>query len=160
MISFNRNRKQSGKLAKIVGDQFENLLQISAIKHRIEFIKIPSGHKTIKVKGKLIHQRVRTPFDFIFVKNGKSVYFDAKTIESGNFCYSDLKSHQVNSLYNLEMQNVVAGYVIYYRDINQVIFYKASILRALKQRDSLKLDQGLYLGKEQEIDLNLLLHLF
>ena len=136
-------KRQAGYKSKNAGDYFENMLHFFGTCQRIEVVRIPNGCKVVKIRGKLVTIPIKSPFDFIIVKNGIAIFLDCKTVESGNFCYSDLTQHQVNGLFNLERQGITSGYLIYYRNINKIIFYKASVLSSLRPKSSLDERSGL-----------------
>lgn len=148
--------KIGGFKAKQAGDYFESLFSFFAIKAKATVIKLPDGCKRVFYNGKIKLLPMQTPFDYILAKNGKTIFLDCKTIEDSNFSFSKLTTHQVDSLFSLEKKEVLSGYLIYYRKVNKIIFYKASVLKKLKPRESLKEQDGLVLGNNQSIDLDLL----
>lgn len=143
--------RSSGLAAKRAGDYFEDVIAKYCMAQKIEFVKIPTGCKIVYTPRGLKPIFIQTPFDYILFKDGKSVCLDCKTVESGNFTFSMLKSHQVLSLHKISKQNINTGYVVYYRDTGKVIFYNSTQLMNLKPRQSL--DQGALLGDVKNIDL-------
>lgn len=150
---------RKGYKAKKIGEYFENLIIFFTESQRIAVIKIPQGCRLVKNKfGKLIPLLVKSPFDFFIVKNKKAACFDTKTIESGNFSYSEIKQHQVSELLNIELQGISSGYLIYYRDKNAIYFYKASEIKKIKPRESLNKENGILVGDNQQINFDLILN--
>lgn len=150
------SRRLAGLKAKIIGDQFEGLIMFHALRQRYECVRIPNGAVMKKIQGRIIPVPVKSPFDFILAKDSKVAFFDAKTIESGNFSYSMLTGHQVENLSKLEAQGISSGYLIFYRESNVAVFYKAETLKSLKRGQSLKIETGIILGNRDKIDFKLL----
>jgi penicillin-binding protein-related factor A (putative recombinase) len=149
---------KKGYKAKKIGEYFENLILFFAKGQRIAIIKIPEGCKVVKNRfGKLIPLLIKSPFDFFIVKSGKVACFDTKTIESGNFSFSEINQNQIRELLNIEQQGISSGYLIFYRDRNRIVFYKASIVQSIKPRESLKEEQGIAVGDNQQVNFNLIL---
>lgn len=146
------NNRTRGYKAKKNGDGFESKIKFSANKLGWECIQIPTGAKRFRNKIFL----VKSPFDFILVKNTKSLFFDAKSTEDNNFSYSKVNQTQVTNLINIERQGCYAGYVIRYGKDDACYFYSASALRTLQRRSSLERENGLYLGPSSSIHFDLL----
>lgn len=154
----NPNRALAGHRSKGYGQLFENMIKMSCIKTSIFAVKMPDGCRTIMTKfGVPALRRVHTPFDFMLIAEGMTCFIDAKTIESGNFSYSMLEQHQVHALLKIHDHNVSAGYLVWYRKKNEVIFYRASLLYHLKPNDSLNPESGINVGVGENFNLNLIL---
>lgn len=156
MSSRKNGRTGKGWKSRYAGEYFEGLLESHAKYSNIGLIKIPTGCKIVKIRGKLVPIKVPTPFDFILFKNAKTICLDTKTIEDGQFSYSEIKQHQADSLMLAFDSGVNAGYLIYYRDKNEVIFFNAKQLKELRPRSSLKKAEGLLIGDNQSMNLDLL----
>lgn len=149
----NINKRRGGYKSKSAGDYFENLLSFFSKSQRIKALKIPSGMRIVKMQGRLVQIPVQTPFDFVLFKNGRVCCIDCKTIESGNFNYSMIKRHQATELLEIEQQGVSAGYLIYYRDKNRVVFFRAKQLLDIVPGSSLKEENGILIGDNQSMNL-------
>lgn len=143
----------AGRKAKANGEHFENIFQWSARKFGAAVIKIPSGCRWVSGTRAM---PVQTPFDFIVCYNSKAITVDTKTIESGNFTKSMVKIHQVSQMLPIERQKIHAGYVVWFREQNKVVFFKASQLIDLKRWCSLKIDDGIGVGSAQQINFEVL----
>jgi penicillin-binding protein-related factor A (putative recombinase) len=141
-----------GAKAKFWGANFENLLSLHCRLNKIAFEKIPSGCKWV---GKMAVPQ-KTPFDFIAAKNGRAVVFDAKTLDRETFPKSSCEPHQVEALHSFEMSKLTAGYIVFFRPINSVVFFTASQLKGLLPRYSLKATDGISLGTGSELNLGVL----
>lgn len=139
-------KRISGHKAKGYGDLFENMIRSQCNRESIVCVRIPSGAKMIKMRGVLVPLPVRSPFDFVIAQGGKCCFIDAKTIESGNFSHSMITGHQLEALLSLHNQGLSAGYLIWYRDKGRVCFFNAGDLKALKPRESLTADDGIFVG--------------
>lgn len=140
--------------SKKVGNAFENILERHAINIGAKLTKMPNGCKWVMKRA----IPVKTEFDFILAYQGSVLIFDAKTLKVGGFSHSTITPHQMNALHEFECQGIHAGYVIWYRGSDQVSFVKASTLRALRPRCSLKPDDGLLLGSVRDFDLRTILN--
>lgn len=133
------------------GNGWENdLVKLVQLKGWVS-IRIPDSCKRIG-RGKIVP--IRSPFDFCFAKNGVVVFADAKTLEGPTFANSSCNRSQLAHLIALETAaRCVAGYVVFHRSINRVIFYRASILWALRPGNGLRITDGIDLGSLHDLDL-------
>lgn len=99
----------------------------------------------------------KSPFDFILAKNGRVILCDAKSIDAKNFSKSSCKPHQIDSLYGFEMSGLTAGFIVWLRAVDQVVFFQASKLKDLPPRCSLKTSDGILLGSVNTLTLEGLL---
>lgn len=148
------SRSIGNKKAKHNGDLFEVQLARQARAHGWKYIKIPMGAKMVG-PNKII--RVRTPFDFVFVKKGKAIFADAKSFNKKTITYSDLTHHQVQELMDMEDQDHKAGYIVHFRPAKQIVFFPASMLIALKSRTSYDHTEGFLMGNLDLINFDCLL---
>ena len=100
----------------------------------------------------------KSPFDFIIAKNGKAVFFDAKSLDATTFTRSACKPHQIDSLAGFEMSGLTSGFIVWLRQSNEVVFFRASQLKALPPRCSLKSSDGILLGSIETLTLEGLLN--
>lgn len=144
-----------GLKSKINGLQFEQMIQNRANRDGVLFIKIPDGCRRLPGRFQRIIP-VTTPFDFVFISEGVSVFADAKSFDKSQISYSMLTSHQVTALNNITRYKAKAGYLVFHRDCDQVRFYSAEKLYILRPRESVKLTDGILLGASESFNLNLL----
>lgn len=147
------NRRIAGRIAKKSGEVFENILKSTAYRQGFYPIQIPTGCKTIG-PGKII--RVRTAFDFIFVKKDLTLFIDAKSVKAKAYSTSMITPHQVVELKECEQAGFTSGYIVYFQTSDQVVFFSASQLKAQFFKTSLKPEDGVILGRLTSFDLNLL----
>lgn len=156
-----RKNVQRGVVAKSMGDLFENILKIACTRESVVYTRIPDGCRMIRTKGgAVIPKRTTTPFDFLLSHNGLTACIDCKTIDSGNFSHSMLTPHQVESLIKIYNSKVSAGYLIWYRDTDQIIYFGAIHLYQLKPRQSLNIEDGIMCGTSKSFSLKAVLELF
>lgn len=153
MVQLNRmsasdfNASMSGRKSQRNGDGFENLFCSFASRSGILCIRFPNGCRTLRgAGGRPRFIPVKTPFDWILSKPGKSVFLDTKTTGAVNFSYSQITDHQLVTLGALERHGHQAGYVVHFQKTHQVVFFKAGDLAQLGPRDSLEAGQGVDLG--------------
>lgn len=155
----NLNNIYGGHKAKNNGDRFELLLQKKCSQEKISFIKIPSGCKWVRTNSGVRPIPIKTPFDFIIAKNGKAVFFDAKSLSNSSLTYSKIKAHQIDKLVEMEEQNFLAGYVVCFEEEKVIVFFTSSTLKKLKPRHSIESGDGLILGSIENFTLAPLLQL-
>lgn len=152
-----RNTKLSriigGKKAQAWGAQFEKLVTNTAQLQGFEVIKIPTGSRTFK--DKII--RESSPFDYVLVKEGKCIFFDAKSFDSAKFSYSKINQRQLTALLKLQNQGCLSGYICYFRKSDQVTFFSAGKLSKLQKGQSLGPLDHILLGNSFKFDLTSLI---
>lgn len=143
----NLSRIKSGNKAKGFGDLFEAMLKTACNRFGVGCVRIPDGCVMRRGKGgAIIPIRVQTPFDYVIALDGRAAFIDCKTVESGNFTHSMIKAHQIASLSELESKKNVAGYVVWFRDVDKIMFFSAKELKAVKPKESIDLNAGIFLG--------------
>lgn len=139
------------------GALFEQMLQWKANIQNVMFIKIPDGCKRVPSASKIPRLiPVTTPFDFIFIYEGKSIFLDAKTFDKTSITYSMLTNHQVITLNKIRHYGAQAGYIVFHRDIDEIRFYDAEKLYRLRPRESLTIGDGIKIGTSESFNLTLL----
>jgi len=142
-------KRIAGLKSKRSGEQFERFFEIRCRQLGISCVRIPDGCRQIGPKQTM---RVKTPFDYI-VGFGKSVIFvDLKSTTSNRFTYSQIDQFQLKAL-SLLSQHQGAGYLIYYRTSQELVYYKAGELLVVERGSGLEDSQGIRLGKIFEANL-------
>jgi len=142
-------RRIGGKRAKSHGDEFEAIVKSAGALDGFHVIRMPDGCKVIG-PNKLM--RVRTPFDFIFVKSRKETFFaDTKTTEGKSFSHSQITPHQLDELLKIELNGGIAGYIVYFRETNEIVWFSSSKLNSISRGESLKPEEGVLLGSRFSI---------
>lgn len=144
-----------GLKAKRQGEDWENYFKNTIEENsKISIYKMPSlGAKYIGP-----NQCKTSPIisDFIIGYKGQTALIDIKSREGKTFPFSDIheKPHQLPDLIKF-FQNGNgcnnAGFVVFFITLKQIIFYDVFKLDKIKPRESLKPEDGWYLG---EISLN------
>lgn len=104
-----------------IGKTFEELFRMTARANRVALTRIPDSCRSV---GKSI-VRVKSPFDFILSFNSKTALIDTKTTQGSTFPCPKICEHQISELINHEHAGAIAGYVIWLRGSNRVIFMSA-----------------------------------
>lgn len=129
------SRQQIGLAAQQLGASWENLFMSVASRQRIACTRIPDGCRQV---GQSRVLRVKTPFDWILTYNGRTALLDTKATASPSFPHSAIESSQMRHLLLQESHGALAGYLIWFRKLDQVVFVKASELeRRSKERGSI-----------------------
>lgn len=138
-----RDHKLIGLKAKRNGSSWESaMIGLAEIKGW-DVIPIPPGCKQLGAK-RLI--RVKTPFDCVFIKQGKSLYTDLKTTIDSTWPYCHNDWDQIAWLIKCEHQGHKAGYIVNFSELDTVVFFSATSLTGLKPRSSLKPGDGIIIG--------------
>lgn len=141
----------AGRQAKKNGERAEDLMHREALRDGWTVIKLPMGAKMLS-RNKMI--RVRTDFDFVFVKAEKVVFTDSKTTKLNSFTYSMITDHQVNKLKELEGHGHKAGYIVIFSSLKKIVFFGGTQLWCLRRGESLKPSDGILLGNTMCFRLN------
>jgi penicillin-binding protein-related factor A (putative recombinase) len=112
-----------------IGKSFEDQFFRLALNKRMAVTRIPDGCKR---GGKLLFP-VKTPWDFVLSFGGKTALIDTKTSKDETFAHSKITIHQVTEMGFHVAQMCVAGYVIWFRHTDQVIFISAPVLLKCSQ---------------------------
>lgn len=148
-----RNGSHTGPKNQKIGKGFEHIFEITARLNGILPLNMPLAARRIGLK-RLI--QVKSPFDYVIMKNGRSAFIDCKTFNSVNITYSQLTTHQVEILARIQETNQVAGYVCWMRRSNMVYFIPGKTLAMLNPGQSLDLKNEKCLGSIEKMDLNAL----
>lgn len=144
---------KGGLEAKRRGDEFEDILYAQAIEQGFAIVKIPPGCKQIG-RNRLI--RVKSPFDYLIAKSAQMVAFDCKSTALNKFPSSLVKWHQVENLEWLEKKDIEAGYLIWFRKLDQIHFFSAKYMHDNPRKIAPEFSTR-FLGNRQNFDLNKML---
>lgn len=130
-----RDRRASGAKAQQFGAQFERIFQAMCFRVGVAATRMPDGCRSAG-PNRLV--RVKTPWDWIVTHCAKTGLIDTKTTDGNTFPHSKIEPHQVRAMLEHENWGAVAGYVVWMRATNKVIFLPASALvDAMKHRGSI-----------------------
>lgn len=147
----NTTRSRAGRNARAEGVRFENALAFRVKMSGAALVKLPTGARVVGPR-KLIP--VKTPFDFVLARQGIAAFIDTKSTSEGTFKHDRITPHQLTALVELESQGFKAGYIVWFRKPNVVVFYSASLLLALRRGSGLRVENGISLGPVERIDLS------
>ena len=119
------NKRLLGLRSKRMGESWENLFFSTAISQRIAITRVPDGCKQLGPKRII---RVKTPFDWIVTYKGRTALIDTKSTDAETFPNSQIDESQMKHLLSQEIGGAIAGYIIWFRTLNQVVFVPASSL--------------------------------
>lgn len=115
------------------------------------------GYTTLKIPemGRWIGPGTFRPIagwaDFVLIDiNGRTAWIDAKSTANEVFAFSLINQEQVRFFEEIG-DKCHAGYVVYYRALNTVVFHNWMQLKKLGTQESLKPSQGVELGKIPDI---------
>lgn len=145
-------RRLAGLTAKRNGQNFENIFHAACYRQGMAVTRIPDGCRQV---GPTKLLRVKTPFDWVVSYKDHTALIDTKTINAGTVGNASVVEHQVIDMLRHEIQGTKAGYVIWLRKLERVLFIPASILhKALGIRGSIAptVDGAVDLGSIQDLD--------
>lgn len=143
-------RSIGGKKAKNMGASFEAFFQAFTLSQGLVCTRIPDGCKQVGKGGRNL-VRTTTPFDFLIAANGIAAALDLKTIDEKTFPYSLIKQHQRKSLMDIG-RHMVAGYLIWFRPLDRVVFFDHREIWLCASGSSLKPDEGFEIGPLNDMD--------
>lgn len=112
--------------------------------------RFPDG---CRVLGKNRVVRVKTPCDWILSYGGMTAMLDTKTTSTDSFAYSKIEPHQIEEMVKHQVAGAKAGYIIWFRKSDDVIFVSSLLLHGLlSKRGSIKgkIEGSNYLGKSRD----------
>ena len=137
---------------KKIGDQFEGVFEFRCRSQGVLFLRVPNGCRQVGPKpNQLI--RVRSPFDCVIDFQGKIALLDLKTYSKNRISHGDLVPHQIQNLLDFETCGHIAGYIVFFREADKIVFYSASLLNMLRPGQGFSIDAGLLLGSREDIDV-------
>lgn len=123
---------------------FETVCQVKGLKA----IKVPEAGRWI---GRGAFKPIPGLCDFIIIKDGLAAFVDTKTTADGVFKASAINKDQLEHLIGVGDQ-CPAGYVVYFRQFDKVIFFSWKVLMLTAANTSLKPDRGILLGGLMNFD--------
>lgn len=148
MSSKNSIKQVAGHRARNVGLLFETHLEIMTEKHGGTCVKIPNSGRVVGTGHQKKFVKMKSPFDFMIVKEGRACVLDCKAINKTSLPFSLLKQHQLKELAKCA-PHIPAGYLVWFQTTDQVVWFEVSILATLKPRESLSPQDGQQLGTTQ-----------
>lgn len=141
----------SGKKARANGAVFEQIFERRAKSQGWVFIRFPLGCRRV---GRNTLLQIKTPLDCILVKDGRAIFVDLKSTGINNFSHSMVTPHQVEVLKAIECEHLSSGYIVWFRESDEVVFFGAGALDRLKVRESLSVEDGITLGSIADFKLS------
>lgn len=146
-------RRFSGLRAKRQGEEFEHRFYHQAQINGFECIRIPDGCRTVRDRyGKIGVMRIKSPFDFILLSEKKTLLVDTKSCESKHFARSKINYNQLTHLMRASRFHL-AGYVVWFKKSDSVVFFHAKQLNGLRHGSSLSEAMGVHLGTLMNFDV-------
>lgn len=135
----------------LVGKRFESEFQQIAGWQGIAITRIPDGCKVLG-GGKII--RVKSPFDWVLTKDGKTALIDTKTTLDKNFKHGKIDLAQLAALYDQQFRGAIAGYVVQFRSLKTVKFFSAGTLKAaVASKSNLVPADGVTIGENNVMNV-------
>jgi len=99
-------------------------------------------------------QLIKGLLDFMVISpQGIVGYFDTKSFGGDRFAYSDIDEGQLKMVDTFNKWNVPSGFVVYFRDMDRVVYYKAGDLYRKGPRSSFGPVDGQFIGTLFSFDL-------
>jgi len=129
--------------SRSVGKSFEDIFKRQAQIQGVFIEKNPTACKLgwngrpVVIEGEL---------DWKLILKGITGFFDTKTFDKPKFTYSSIKEHQIERAALYDELGVPSGFVVWFREINKVVFYKGAVIKAGGARTSFTPADGKILG--------------
>lgn len=150
------SRVRGGHKARVEGNQFEALLELQCRMQGIVPTKIKTFCRYIANLQKWVPEKA--PFDYILSSDISDAFIDCKSISAKSFkkVQGDrilIKEHQEDQLLAIERKGRRAGFLIWFRKENKVVFILASTMKKIRTDEPITSDMGEYLGTYESIAL-------
>ena len=152
-----KNKQFAGHLARDAGNSFEDFFTKRCTVDKIRAVRIPNAGRKIKTRTGFKVKLAKSPFDFLITHEGRSACVDTKTTMGKTFAHSMVVTHQLKWL-QFTGPSIPSGYVIWFREPNQVVFFDHLILGNLKKGQSLKPADGVLLGPIENFKPGIILY--
>jgi hypothetical protein len=131
---------------KMQGTQFETIFKKQALMQGF-FVEKNLINAKLTYSGGL--QRVFGELDWKLVlrSTGQIGFFDTKSFEGKFFTYSNLTEHQVKRAALWNELKIPAGFVIWFRPLDAVVFFTGEQISNKGERARFLPKEGVYLGK-------------
>lgn len=144
------DNRESGKTFELI---YERACKLCGLWVEQNHLKAKRGWK-----GKLI--ALESNLDFTVIDpNGRTGFFDAKSFDGHSFKYSEIPSHQLELAARYNSWKVPAGFIVWFRDVDRVVFFSGASLEATGANNSFHWSVGLNLGGWARFDAALPLQL-
>ncbi len=130
-MSPNVNHIIAGKRAQSVGREFEGHLKKLFNRAGWLCIHFPSGMRRVGPGGRKIVP-IRSRFDFVAIKNGQTILFDAKTTKAAKLPPNICKEHQSDTLSACLAYGVPAGFIVWFSSLGVIRFYSPDLSESIE----------------------------
>lgn len=151
-----------GKKSHDEGAAFEEFFALNCNRSGFNWLKLQPGARIYgkDQSGRPKWKLVQCPFDYLVAGNlnglAVAAYIDCKSINDDAFYSSMIDWDQINNLLTFESCGHPAGYVIYFRKIQKIVFVRSSKIQAIGNSRTIRPDDGVTLGDLYSFDLTLL----
>lgn len=114
----------------------------------IGILKIPDG---IKHTGNGF-MTVQSPCDWLLIKNGRCALVDTKTYDGKRMSANRVKPHQIKAMQSMTYHGANGGYVVWFREINLVVWFSCAILANLPEDSGVGPEDGIELGPIERVN--------
>jgi len=113
-MSNSANNKRNGTEFEKIFFQHAKIQNLTPIQNHISARYLYNGRL----------QPIKSELDFKLIKNGITGFFDCKSFEHNYFNYSQICPKQLERSVLYNHLNVPSGFIVYFRSINQIYFFK------------------------------------
>ena len=141
---------RGGIVPQAEGKGFESTFKLMCQSNGLKVIRVPEAGRWI---GRGSFRPIPGLCDFIIIKNGLAAFIDTKSTANDVFAASLIKKQQLDHLMGVG-DMCPAGYVVFFRGIDKVVFFSWKLLMLLSPDSSLKPEHGRTLGTIFNFDPN------
>ena len=141
--------------ARQAGREFEDLFEKMARFDGLLVRKIPLSCKAYQDRqGMTRYHPIDSELDWqVLDRNGRIAFLDTKSFHGERFPISAFEEHQVTLAQTLNEWGHVAGFCIWFRKYNIVVFFTGAQVAALEE-GSLGPEEGLHLGSGFDFNIS------
>jgi hypothetical protein len=132
-----------GKNPRIEGKAWEDAFQTVTQLQGFKILKIPEMGRWL---GPGTFRPIKGWSDFMIVRgDGVTAFMDTKTTQEERFSYSDVNQDQIK-FFSKVGDLVPAGYVVYFRQNNKIIYLPWTLLQSLRPGEAVSTEDGILMG--------------
>lgn len=125
----NLKRIIAGRKSQAKGQGFEHFIMDRFQRFGWMVKRVPSGAKWVG-RNRIIP--IKSPFDFLAIKNGICIFFDAKRTSAKSLPSSMIKQHQQDHLQDCLDWGCAAGFVVHFEARKEIWFYSPDLKESFK----------------------------
>lgn len=125
----NLKRVIAGRKSQAKGQGFEHFIMTRFRRFGWMVKRVPNGARWVG-KNRIIP--IKSPFDFLAIKNGICIFFDAKRTSSKTLPLVMIKEHQRDNLQDCLDWGCPSGFIVHFETKKEIWFYSPDLKESFK----------------------------